>query len=165
MHMLYFIETAESINWKPYASPSRCNTGSMRKLPMGKWQRVSPSCALLAPWIKFELENAVPAFACAEDRCNRGWVSPRPPTPPLLQCMHCQWYPMGDVRTHNSKTDGYRISKCAGNVEHVTRHAWPLTKVKRPKAKVTRSRNVCSSKNNTQRMVVSTINFKLGENF
>jgi len=36
----------------------------------------------------------------------------------------CQWYPMGDVRTHNSRTDKFsrRIFKLAGGIDHVTRH-------------------------------------------
>jgi len=51
-----------------------------------------------------------------------------------------QWYPMGDVRTHNSRTDSRRIFKLGGGVDHVTRHVWPLTKVKRSKVNVTRSR-------------------------
>jgi len=49
---------------------------------------------------------------------------------------HCQWYPMGDVRTHNSRTDSLRIFKLCGGVDHVTRHVQPLTKVKRSKVKV-----------------------------
>jgi len=56
---------------------------------------------------------------------------------------HCQWYPMGDVRTHNSRTDSRRIFKLGGGIDHVTRHVWPLTKVKR--SKVTRSRNVSAA--------------------
>ena len=35
---------------------------------------------------------------------------------------HCEWYPMGDVRTHSSTTDGRRIFKLGGGVDHVTRH-------------------------------------------
>jgi len=35
---------------------------------------------------------------------------------------HCEWYPMGDVRTHNSRTDGRRIVKLGAAVEHVTHH-------------------------------------------
>jgi len=35
---------------------------------------------------------------------------------------HCQWYPTGDVRTHNSRTDSLRIFKLGGGVDHVTRH-------------------------------------------
>jgi len=27
---------------------------------------------------------------------------------------HFQWYPMGDVRTHNSRTDSHRIFKLGG---------------------------------------------------
>jgi len=47
---------------------------------------------------------------------------------------HCQWYPMADVRTHNSRTDSRRIFKLGGGVDHVTRHVWPLTKVKRSRS-------------------------------
>ena len=32
----------------------------------------------------------------------------------------CQWYPTGDVRTHNSRTDSRRILKLGGGVDHVT---------------------------------------------
>jgi len=42
---------------------------------------------------------------------------------------HCQWYPMGDVRTHNSRMDSRRVFKLGGGVDHATRHVWPLTKV------------------------------------
>ena len=59
--------------------------------------------------------------------------------------LSCQWYPIGDVRTHNSRTDSRRIFKLGGGVDHVTRHVWPLTKVKRSKVKVTRSRNVSAA--------------------
>jgi len=52
---------------------------------------------------------------------------------------------MGDARTHNSRTDRHRIFKLGGGVDHVTRHVWPLTKVKRSKFKVTRSRNVSAA--------------------
>jgi len=38
------------------------------------------------------------------------------------QQTHCQWYSMGDVTTHNSQTDSYRIFKCGGEVDHVTCH-------------------------------------------
>jgi len=50
---------------------------------------------------------------------------------------HCQWYPMGDVRTHNSRTDRPRIFKLSGRVDHMTCHIWPLSKVKSSKVKVT----------------------------
>ena len=33
---------------------------------------------------------------------------------------HSQWYPMGDVRTHNSRTDSRRIFKLGGRVDHNT---------------------------------------------
>ena len=36
--------------------------------------------------------------------------------------MHCQWYPMGDVGTYNSRTDSHRIFKLGGGIDHVTRH-------------------------------------------
>jgi len=35
---------------------------------------------------------------------------------------YCQWYPMGDVRTHNSRTDSHGIFKLGGGVDHVTHH-------------------------------------------
>jgi len=34
---------------------------------------------------------------------------------------HCQWYHMGDVRTHNSRTDSGRIFKLGGGL--ITRPA------------------------------------------
>ena len=43
---------------------------------------------------------------------------------------HYQWYPTGDVRTHNLRTDSRRIFKLGGGVDHMTRHLSPLTKVK-----------------------------------
>jgi len=66
---------------------------------------------------------------------------------------------MGDVRTHNSRRDSHRIFKLGGGVDRVTRHAKPLTKVKRSKVKVTRSHNVSAEATG------GLINFKLGENF
>jgi len=48
---------------------------------------------------------------------------------------HCQWYPMGDVTTHNSRTDSRRIFKLGGGVEHVTLHVWLLTNVKGQRSK------------------------------
>jgi len=61
---------------------------------------------------------------------------------------HCQWYPMGDARTHNLTTDSRRIFKYSGGggVDHLTRHVCPLTKVKRSKIKITRSRNVSAAR-------------------
>jgi len=50
---------------------------------------------------------------------------------------HSQWYPMGDVRTHNSRTYSRRIFKLSGRrgrVDHVTSHAWPLTNIKRSRS-------------------------------
>ena len=57
---------------------------------------------------------------------------------------HCQWYPMGDVRTYNSRMDS-RSFKLGGGINQVTRHVWALTKVKRSEVKVTRSRNVSAA--------------------
>jgi len=34
---------------------------------------------------------------------------------------HCQWYPTGDVRTHNSRTYSSRILKLGEGVDQVTR--------------------------------------------
>jgi len=34
----------------------------------------------------------------------------------------CQWYPIGDVRTYNWRTDSRRIFKLGGVIDHVTRH-------------------------------------------
>jgi len=78
---------------------------------------------------------------------------------------HCQWYRRGDVRTHNLRTDSRRIFKLGRGVDHVTRHVQPLTKVKRSKVRVTRSRNVSAAiaYNYRQRMIVSTL--KLVETF
>ena len=72
--------------------------------------------------------------------------------------LSCQWYPMGDVGTHNSRTDSHRIFKLGGGVDNVTRHVWPLTEVKRLKVKVTRSRISSNNAITKQRMVVSTAN-------
>jgi len=57
---------------------------------------------------------------------------------------HGQWHNMTDVRTHNSRMDSSMIFKLGGGGYHVTCHVlvWPLTKVKRSKVKVTKSRNV-----------------------
>jgi len=41
---------------------------------------------------------------------------------------HGQWYPMGDVRTHNSRTYSRRMFKRGEGVDHVTRHVRSLTK-------------------------------------
>jgi len=57
----------------------------------------------------------------------------------------CQWYPMGDVTTHNSRTDSRRSFKLGGGVDDMNRHVWPLTKVLRSKVKATRSRNVLAA--------------------
>jgi len=40
------------------------------------------------------------------------------------QCLHThyQWYPMGDVKTHNSRSNSRRIFKLGGEVAHVNSH-------------------------------------------
>jgi len=43
-------------------------------------------------------------------------------------------------QNHNLRTDNRRFFKLGGRVDHVTCHIWPLTKVKRSKVKLTRSR-------------------------
>jgi len=61
-----------------------------------------------------------------------------PPTHRSRHTAHAQWlqthlstvYPMGDVRTHNSRTNSRRTIKLGGAVHHVIRHMRPLTKVK-----------------------------------
>jgi len=69
--------------------------------------------------------------------------------------MHCQWYPVGDVRTHNSRTDSCRIFKLGGGVDYVTCHR--MFTDQDHKFKVTLR---ISSKNaiTRQRMVISTSN-------
>ena len=67
---------------------------------------------------------------------------------------------MGDVRTHNSRTDSLRIFKLGGGVDHMNRHVLPLTKVKRSKVSVTRPRNVSAAIATDDR-----ISLKLGGNF
>jgi len=52
---------------------------------------------------------------------------------------------MEDVRTHNSTMDSHRTFKLRGTVDRVTRHARPLSKVKRSKVKMTKSRNVLAA--------------------
>jgi len=58
---------------------------------------------------------------------------------------HCRWYRMGDVRTHNSRTDSRRTFKLGQGIDHVTRHVWLLIKIKRPKVKFTRLHNVSAA--------------------
>jgi len=55
---------------------------------------------------------------------------------------------MGDVRTHNSRTDTYRIFKLGGGVDGATSHVSSLTKVNRSKVivMVTRSRNISTAR-------------------
>ena len=87
------------------------------------------------------------------------WQGDDPVT--LKSCLQvtCPLMSMGDVRTHNSRTDNHRIFKLGGGVDHVTRHVRPLTKVKRSKVKVTRSQRISSNKAiSRQRMVLPTSN-------
>jgi len=74
-------------------------------------------------WVKF-----APAYR-SRDMAHAHWLQ-----------THRQCYPMENVRTHNSRTDSRSIFKLGGWVDRVTRHVWPLIKVKRSKVKVTRSR-------------------------
>jgi len=62
--------------------------------------------------------------------------------------------------THKSGTDRHRVFKVGSKIEHVTRHAHQLLKVKRSKVKVTKSRDVSADKNAITRqcMVISTSN-------
>jgi len=62
--------------------------------------------------------------------------------------------------THKSKTDRRRVFKLGSKVGHVTRNAQQLSKVKRSKVKVTKSRDVSEDKNAKTRqcMVISTSN-------
>jgi len=55
-------------------------------------------------------------------------------------------YYVGDVISHNLRTDKYRICKLGGRVVRVTCHELPLVKVKRSKVKVTVSRNVSGAR-------------------
>jgi len=52
---------------------------------------------------------------------------------------------MTDVRTHNSRTYSRGIFKLGEGVDHVTRHVWPMTKVKRSNVKVTMSQRISSN--------------------
>jgi len=59
--------------------------------------------------------------------------------------------------THKSRTDKRRVFKLGDMVDHVTRHAQQLFKVKRSKVEVTKSRHVSAEKNAITRqcMVIS----------
>jgi len=61
-------------------------------------------------WEKYMWEKFAPTHK-SRDTAHAQWLQ-----------MHCQWYPMGDVRTHNSRTYSRRIFKLGGGVDHVTRH-------------------------------------------
>jgi len=52
---------------------------------------------------------------------------------------HCQWYPTGDVRTYNSRTDSRRIFKLGGGIATwpAMYDQWPTLKVKGQGHKVT----------------------------
>ena len=67
---------------------------------------------------------------------------------------------MGNVITHNSRTDRHRVFIFRGKAGHMTRHVWQLFKDKKSKVKVTRSRAVSADKDAITRqcMVISTKN-------
>ena len=69
---------------------------------------------------------------------------------------------MGNVITHNTRTDRRRVFILGGKFGHVTRHEFLLFKIKRSTVKVTRSRDVSADKNAITRQC---INFKLGGNY
>ena len=62
--------------------------------------------------------------------------------------------------THKSRSDWRRVFKLGSKVDHMTRHAQQLFKVKRSKVKVTKSRPVSADKKAITRqcMVISTSN-------
>ena len=51
--------------------------------------------------------------------------------------MHSYGIPVGDVMSHNSKTEKHRIYKLSGGVDHVTGYRHSLKGVKGSKVKVT----------------------------
>jgi len=60
--------------------------------------------------------------------------------------------------THKSRIDGRRVFKLGSKVDHVTRHAQQLFKVKRSKVKVTKSRDVSADKNTiTQPLMIGSV--------
>jgi len=73
-------------------------------------------------WVKFALPHCT---HLSRDTAHAQWLQ-----------THCQtqWYPTGDVITHNSRTDNRRIFKLGGGVDHVTRHVRTLTKVERSRS-------------------------------
>ena len=74
---------------------------------------------------------------------------------------------MADIITYKLKlrTDRRRVFKLGGGIDHVTSHVWTLSKVKRSKVKVTRSRNVSAPTTLSLGDGYSRINFlKLGGN-
>ena len=83
-----------------------------------------------------------------------------PPPHGSRDTAHAQWprthFQFGIIRT--SWTNGRRVFKLGGRVDHVTRHVWQL--FKKSKVKVTRSRDVSPDKNAVTRqwMVISTSN-------
>ena len=48
------------------------------------------------------------AFLFPRDTAHAQWLQ-----------THCRWYPMGDVRTYNSRTYSRRIFKLGGGIDHV----------------------------------------------
>jgi len=67
---------------------------------------------------------------------------------------------------HKSRIDRRRVFKLGSKVDHVTRHAQQLFKVKRSKVKVTKSRDVSAHYNSAvddrQCTVISTSNWLVG---
>jgi len=57
------------------------------------------------------VEKNLPHTRRSRDKAHARWLQ-----------THCQWYPMGDVRTRNSRTGSCRIFKLGDGVNHVTRH-------------------------------------------
>ena len=96
------------------------------------WFYPSPYTAKTSPLTSTQIRGKnLPPTHRSRDTAHAQWLQTR-----------CQWYSMGDVRTHNSRTDSHRIFKLGGGTDHVTRHVCSLVKVKRSKVKVIRSRNV-----------------------
>jgi len=96
----------------------------------------------------------LPATRRSRDTAHAQWLQ-----------THCKWYPMGDIRTHNSRTYSRRIFKLGEGVDHVTCHGWPLTKVKKVKSQSHKVTKRISSNNAYNSVTDGRINFKLGRNF
>jgi len=77
--------------------------------------RISPFALIVAPdkyGQGFQIcEKNLPPTHRSRDAAHAHWLQ-----------TYRQWYPMGDVRTHKSRTDIHRICKLGGGIDHVTRH-------------------------------------------